>query len=76
MSRKTGNAQSRATFFRDSAVLCLPAVLLRKVSKGDPWPRGAINRPFPSSPQSLFQGEFKCKIFVLVISSNFNMNEN
>ena len=31
MSRKTGNAQSRATFFRHSAVLSLPAVLLRKV---------------------------------------------
>ena len=31
MSRKTGNAESRATFFRHSAVLSLPAVLLRKV---------------------------------------------
>ena len=31
MSGKTGNAQSRATFFRHSAVLSLPAVLLRKV---------------------------------------------
>ena len=31
MSRKTGNAQSRATFFRHSAVLSLPAVLLRKL---------------------------------------------
>ena len=43
MSRKTGNAQSRATFFRDSAVLCLPAVLLRKVSNGNTWPRETIN---------------------------------
>ena len=34
------------------------------------------NRPFPSSPQSLFQSESKCKIFVMVISSNFNVNEN
>ena len=25
------------------------------------------NRPFPSSPQSLFQSEFKCEIFVVVI---------
>ena len=32
MSRKTGNAQSHATYFRHSAVLSLPAVLLRKVS--------------------------------------------
>ena len=29
--RKTGNGQSRATFFRHSAVLSLPAVLLHKV---------------------------------------------
>ena len=35
-----------------------------------------MNRPFPSSPQSLFQSEVKCEIFVMVISSNFNMNEN
>ena len=34
------------------------------------------NRPFPSSPKSLFQSESKCEIFVMVISSNFNMNEN
>ena len=32
MSRKIGNAQSRATFFRHSAVLRLPAVLLRKLA--------------------------------------------
>ena len=31
MSRKIGNAQSRATFFGHSTVLSLPAVLLRKV---------------------------------------------
>ena len=33
-------------------------------------------RPFPSSLQSLFQSESKCEIVVMVISSNFNMNEN
>ena len=33
-------------------------------------------RPFPSSPRSLCQTESKCEIFVMVISSNFNMNEN
>ena len=33
ISRKNGNAQYQATFFRHSAVLSLPAVLLRKVSK-------------------------------------------
>ena len=37
---------------------------------------GALNRPFPSSPLSLFQSESKCEIFVMVISSNFNMNES
>ena len=37
MSRKTGNAQSRATFFRHSAVLSLPAVLLRKVANNVKW---------------------------------------
>ena len=36
---------------------------------------GFVNRPFPSSLQSLFQSESKCEIFVMVISSNFNMNE-
>ena len=35
-----------------------------------------VNRPFPSSPESLFQSESKCEIFAMVISSNFNMNEN
>ena len=34
------------------------------------------NRPFPSSPSSHFQSESKCEIFVMVISSNFNMNKN
>ena len=32
MSRKIGNAGSRATFFRHSAVRSFPALLLRKVS--------------------------------------------
>ena len=31
MSRKTGNAQSRATFFPNSAILSVTAVLLRKL---------------------------------------------
>ena len=35
-----------------------------------------FNRPFPSSPQSLFQSESKCEIFVMVINSTFNMIEN
>ena len=38
--------------------------------------RVEINRPFPSSPQSLFQSESNCETFVTIISSNFNMNEN
>ena len=35
-----------------------------------------LNRPFPSLPKSLLQSESKCEIFVMVIRSNFNMNEN
>lgn len=35
-----------------------------------------LNKPFSDSPQNLFQSEFKCRIFVTVVSSNFNMNEN
>ena len=31
MSRKIGNAHSHATFFRHSAILSLPVVLLRKL---------------------------------------------
>ena len=31
-------------------------------------------RPFPSSSRSLFQSESMCEIFVMVISSNFNMS--
>ena len=33
-------------------------------------------RPFPRSLQSLFQSESYCKIFAMIIGSNFNMNEN
>ena len=62
MSRKTGNAQSRATFFRDFAVLCLPAVLLRKVSNGDPWPRGTINFDFILSEFFRFYINFLFKL--------------
>ena len=39
MSRKTGSAQSRAKFFRHSAVLSLTAVLLREVSIVFVWRR-------------------------------------
>lgn len=34
------------------------------------------NRPIPSSRQSLFQSEATCDIFAIVISYNFNVNEN
>lgn len=33
-------------------------------------------RPFPSFPQSLCQSKSKSEIFVMVISSNFILNEN
>ena len=50
----------------------------RVAHESDDRPRegSAENRPFPSSSQSLFQSEVKCEIFVMVISSNFNMHEN
>ena len=35
-----------------------------------------MDRPFLSSLHSLFQSESRCEILVMVISSNFNMNEN
>ena len=34
------------------------------------------NWPFLSSSQSLFRSESKCEIFVMIIRSNFNENEN
>ena len=39
MSRKIGDVQSLTTFFRHSAVLSVPAVLLRKLpnKQGRPW---------------------------------------
>ena len=40
------------------------------------WAKACTNRPFPSSPQSLFQSKSKCEYFVMVISSIFKMNEN
>ena len=41
-----------------------------------PFFLSVTNRPFLSSPRSLFESESKHEIFVMVISSNFNMNEN
>ena len=55
MSGKIGNAQSRATFFRHSAVLSLPAVLLRKlpnVRSKTTTSRYNIKRLVPSSHQN------------------------
>ena len=66
MWRQSVYSQSYATFFLHSAVLSLPTVLLCKLP----------NRPFPSSPQSLFQSESKCEAFVMTISFNFNMKGN
>ena len=40
------------------------------------WNDPFCSRPFPSSPKSFLQSESKCEIFVMVITSNFNMNEN
>ena len=35
-----------------------------------------INRPFPSSCLPSLQSEFKCEVFLVVISSILHMNEN
>ena len=43
MSRMTGDAQSRATCFRHSTVLSLPAVLLRKVSNDGKMSRETVH---------------------------------
>ena len=52
---------------------CMTKAIKAKNIKGCfPFP----NRPFPSSAQSLFQNESKCQIFVMIISSNFQINEN
>ena len=38
--------------------------------------RVCLNRPFPSSCLPPLQSEFKCEVFVMVISSTLHMNEN
>ena len=58
MSRKIGNAQSRATFFRHSAVLSLPAVLLRKLANIPSGDHCAVlgcdnDRRYPEKPMIL-----------------------
>ena len=60
-----------------ACILLLP--ILDIIGNGKPFTAKAVvwlNGPFLSSPQSLFQSESRCKIFVMVIISNFNMNEN
>ena len=63
----------------DLSVLENKSVNLQRKSKGKThqyFLHKSNDRPFPSSPLSLFQSESKCEFFVMVISSNFNMNEN
>ena len=60
---------------------CLNNYFLQKVDiyKGSlilPYGDLITNRIFPSSPQSIFQSESKCEIVVMVIRSNFKVNEN
>ena len=60
---------------------CFNNYFLQKVDiyKGSlilPYSDLISNRIFSSSPRSLFQSESKCEIAVMVITSNFNMNEN
>ena len=49
-------------FFRGSAVLSLPAVLLRKVCNGNTWPRGTINFDFILLEFSRFYPSFLFKL--------------
>ena len=51
MSRKTGNAQFRATFFRHSAVLSLTAALLSKLPIETIWEHA----PMILHSQGIFQ---------------------
>ena len=55
MWRKIGNAQSRTTFFRHSAVLNLPAVLLRKL------PNSSHDPDIPTERISKCAEAFICK---------------
>ena len=55
MSRKIGNAQSCATLFRHSAVLNLPAVLLRKL------PNSSYDSAIPTERISKYAEAFICK---------------
>ena len=41
-----------------------------KVAYSDTRPQHPLKRPFPNSPQSHFQSDSKCEIFVMAISSN------
>ena len=59
-----GSVQHKMTY---KPRLCVATVLTAIVSP---------NRPFPSLPQSLSQSESKWEIWVMVTSSNFNIDED
>ena len=66
--RKRNHAK-HAELKKDKWRLCTAQSLLH-------FSRVCHNSPFPRSTQSLFQSKSECEIFVIVISSNFNVNGN
>ena len=65
MSRKIGNAQSRATFFRHSAALSLPAVLLRKLPILSIFRTATAKRFGGKRPAALLCSSYDLGIFAL-----------
>ena len=77
MSRKIGNAQSCATFFRHSAVLSLPAVLLRKLptNRVKPYLDPAL-RPIGDDPSKLYLDELDIPADSLEVSESISHDNN
>ena len=63
MSRENGNAQSRATFFRPSAVLRLSAVLLRKLPN--------MNPPYPLKEYQNVQKLLSVNLLTAIATSHY-----
>ena len=70
-----GNIRCRCFYFGDIILKCSFVLHTYRDFVHDFMLR-FLNRPFPSFPWSLFQNESKCENFVMIISFNFNMNEN
>ena len=64
----------RNKYIQPTQFLSFNCIFLFKIFKYTSGPQEQ-NRPFPSFPQSLFQSGSKCESFVMIISSDFNMNK-